>query len=115
MIPSLSRLIPKDAFEAYNKRKVQESQIGDTKEDNEIEKRRLYGKQLMQKLRENILKKFRYAQHDKSISDMIVEETIPNLTYSVFKIGIYLTSNVKLYFNTLKCSWSHILEHLCRT
>ena len=80
MIPANDRLIRKDVFEAYEKRKLLENKLTETKDENEIEAFRLKGRRLTQKIREQILKKFRYAQHQKSLSDIVVEETIPNLT-----------------------------------
>lgn len=80
MIPSLDRFIGRDVFESYEKRKKSENHVSEGKEENEIEAARLAGRRLLQKVRENILRRFRYAQHQKTLADMIVEETIPNLT-----------------------------------
>ncbi len=84
MIPSLDRYIVRDAFVAYEKRKENEFHVRDGREENEIEASRLSGRRILQKIRENILKRFRYRQHQKTLADMIVEETIPNLTYVLF-------------------------------
>ena len=81
MIPPLDRFVGRDVFVAYERRKVSENSIRDAKDENEIEAARMQGRRILRKIRENIFKRFRQRQHQKTLSDMIVEETIPNLTY----------------------------------
>jgi hypothetical protein len=79
MIPANERGVPRDAFDLIEKRKQTETQVGSLKEKNEIEMHRLAGKALIQKIREQILKRFRYAQTQKSLSDVVIEEILPNI------------------------------------
>ncbi len=79
MIPTNERGIPRDTFDVIEKRKQTEAHVNTLKEKNEIEMHRLAGKALIQKIREQILKRFRYAQTQKSLSDIVVEEVLPNI------------------------------------
>jgi hypothetical protein len=82
MIPPYDRYINRDALVAYDKRRQGdvEEKTRDAREENEIEKKRLQGRKIYQKIRENILKRYRHSQHQKTLADMVVEETVPNLT-----------------------------------
>lgn len=47
--------------------------------ENEIELSREKGQKIIRKIRERIIKQFRFAQNQKSLTDMIIEEQVPNI------------------------------------
>lgn len=98
MVPANERYVKKDQFDLYEKRKLKEisgddedetqlvSKPGETlrstktKElENEIELKRAHGQKIMRKIRERILKQFKFTQAQKTLADMVIEEQVPNI------------------------------------
>lgn len=78
----------KDQFDLYDKRKLKDTTGEDEEEEkaakskdlmNEIRLTRDRGQKLIKQIRERIIKQFRFAQNQKSLSDMIIEEQVPNI------------------------------------
>ena len=51
---------------------------------NEIELARIRGQKLVSKLREKIIKQFKFSQSQKTHSDMVLEENVPNIKFAIF-------------------------------
>jgi hypothetical protein len=97
MIPAIERFVRKDQFESYEKR-LQKDTFGDDQEEeekeseknqirvskrknllNEIEMSRVRGQKIVKKIRERIIKQYKFTQSQKTLGDMIVEEQVPNI------------------------------------
>lgn len=93
MIPAIDRYVKKDMFDQYEKRKLKditeedEEKPDDTMKstsrykeiDDEIEISRAQGQKLVKKIRERIIKQFQFTQTQKTLSDMVIEEQVPNI------------------------------------
>lgn len=90
MIPPYDRNLQREMMVAYDRRRQGVTKVKEGKEDNEIEALRLKGRLIYQKIRESILKRYRQSQHQKTLADMVVEETVPNLTYAVLNKILFI-------------------------
>ncbi len=95
MIPAVERYVKKDQFDAYEKRKNKDITGEDEEEEkpdeslrltqkakeleNEIELSRVRGQKIIKKIRERIIKQFKFTQTQKTLADMVVEEQVPNI------------------------------------
>lgn len=93
MIPVYERLVKRGQFEEYDKRKQREltgeeeiektnDKLSSTKLNqriNQIDIIRNRGRKYVEKIRQKIIKEFRFAQSQKTLSDMIFEEQMPNI------------------------------------
>lgn len=97
LLPIDERNVKKDAFEFYEKRRLKDSSLDDDEEKknnatfsslktsstkdvkNEIEEARAAGQKYIRKIREQILTQFKFIQSQKSISDIVIEEQVPNI------------------------------------
>jgi coiled-coil and C2 domain-containing protein 2A len=93
MIPINERSVRKDQFDIYEKRKIKDLAGDDEEEktndtirsgkfkdmENEIEMSRARGQKIVRRIREQILKQFKFTQSQKTLSDMIIEEQVPNI------------------------------------
>ncbi|XP_013408980.1 coiled-coil and C2 domain-containing protein 2A-like isoform X3 [Lingula anatina] len=75
-IPALEKDIPQDAFLEYEKKEKEKEQL---REDKDIESHRAAVAQFMQRVREQVLQRFRLAAHQKSFHDVVFEEEVPNI------------------------------------
>ena len=98
MIPAIERYVKKDMFIAYEKRKLKDI-TGDEEDEkldesiglrasskakeleNEIEMSRIKGQRIVRKIRERIIKQFKFTQTQKTLADMIIEEQVPNINF----------------------------------
>jgi coiled-coil and C2 domain-containing protein 2A len=99
MIPANDRSVRKDQFDAYEKRKIKDLAGDDEEEkpddtmrsgklkdmENEIEMSRARGQKIVRRIREQILKQFKFTQSQKTLSDMIIEEQVPNIKFVFFE------------------------------
>jgi hypothetical protein len=103
MIPALERHVRKDQFVVYERRRVKDlvgDELDDADEDKEdldglksltmttrarleqpnpIDLARVRGRKVIREIRERIIKQFRFVQSQKSLSDMIIEEQVPDI------------------------------------
>ena len=95
MLPIEDRFIRKDVFDLYEKRKLKD--LGDDQDEedesvldssrrprvkeakNEIDEARIAGQKQMRRIREQILTQFKFIQSQKTLSDIIIEEQVPNI------------------------------------
>lgn len=89
MIPVHDRSVKDKQFTEYEKRKKREL-TGEEEEEktnekfnsnklNQIDIIRQRGRKYVEKIRQKIIKEFRFAQSQKSLTDMIFEEQMPNI------------------------------------
>ncbi|KAL8612721.1 hypothetical protein ACOMHN_025372 [Nucella lapillus] len=83
MIAPFEREIPRDAFTEYEKKQRDEER---QKVMDDIEGVRQAHSRYVQKIREQVIMRFRLASHQKRLEDMVVEEAVPNIAM----IGISL-------------------------
>ncbi|RNA20455.1 coiled-coil and C2 domain-containing 2A isoform X4 [Brachionus plicatilis] len=93
MIPVYDRLIKRAQFDEYERRKQREltgeeevekpnEKMSSTKLNqrmNQIDIVRNRGRKYVEKIRQKIIKEFRFAQSQKTLADMIFEEQMPNI------------------------------------
>ncbi len=94
LLPINEKFIRKDTFVQFEKRKIRElmddedpdkstETTGTPKSKkeikNEIEEARAAGQKYIRKIREKILAKFKFIQSQKTLSDMVIEEQVPNI------------------------------------
>jgi hypothetical protein len=53
---------------------------------NQIDLARIRGRKTIREVRERIIKQFRFVQSQKSLSDMVIEEQVPDIKYKTFLI-----------------------------
>ena len=51
--------------------------------ENEIEASRARGQRLTRRIRDQIVKQFKFAQSQKTLADMVIEEEVPNMRYAM--------------------------------
>ncbi|RUS72243.1 hypothetical protein EGW08_019997 [Elysia chlorotica] len=78
MIPSLEREIPKDALKEYEKKQREETQMPHVKGD--LEHHRAQVNLYLQKIKERVTAQYRFASHQKTLQDVVNEDTVPNIT-----------------------------------
>ncbi|XP_052775366.1 coiled-coil and C2 domain-containing protein 2A-like isoform X2 [Mya arenaria] len=86
MVPALEREVPKDAFAEYERKKREEQRL---LQEDDIESQRAAVKRFRQKIREQVMRTFRYQAHMKSWDDIVKEEMVPNVALlgtSIMKI-----------------------------
>lgn len=76
MIPLLDRDIPRDTFAEYEKKKREEEKY---KEEKDIESHRAAVSKFMQRVREQVIRRFRLLAHQRRLEDVINEEAVPNI------------------------------------
>nr|XP_022316561.1 coiled-coil and C2 domain-containing protein 2A-like isoform X3 [Crassostrea virginica] len=76
MVPLLDRDIPRDTFTEYEKKKREEEQY---KEEKDIESHRAKVSKFMQRVREQVIRRFRLLAHQRRLEDVISEEAVPNI------------------------------------
>lgn len=115
MLPNQDRYVKRDTFDAYEKRKMKENNLEDDDEEqedknaslkspkdkemkNEIELARNAGQKHMRKIRQQILAQFKFIQSMKTLSDMVLEEQVPdiNALSSIF-YNLYVEPKRPLY------------------
>ncbi|PVD23406.1 hypothetical protein C0Q70_16675 [Pomacea canaliculata] len=76
LVPLYEREIPRDAFTEYEKkhREKEHQRHGD-----DIEATRQAHSKYIQKIREQMIMRFRIASHQKRLEDMVIEEGVPNI------------------------------------
>jgi coiled-coil and C2 domain-containing protein 2A len=83
MIPSLERYISKGKFAKYEERMNKTTKLTLSRPikgiDNEIDAARFNGQQYLQSIRQHILSRYKFAQNQKTLADMVIEDTIPNI------------------------------------
>lgn len=76
MVPVHEREIPRDTFTEYEKKKREEEKI---KQSDDIEEQRQEINKFLQKVREQVMRKFRQLAHQKHLADVVLEEDVPNI------------------------------------
>ncbi|XP_046545533.1 LOW QUALITY PROTEIN: coiled-coil and C2 domain-containing protein 2A-like [Haliotis rubra] len=76
LVPVYEREIPRDAFTEYEKKQREEDRM---KAKEDIESHRAAVSKFMQKVREQVMQRFRMAAHSKRLEDMVVEDVVPNI------------------------------------
>ncbi|XP_067678650.1 coiled-coil and C2 domain-containing protein 2A-like [Haliotis asinina] len=76
MVPAYEREIPRDAFTEYEKKQREEDRM---KAKEDIESHRAAVSKFMQRVREQVMQRFRMAAHSKRLEDMVVEDVVPNI------------------------------------
>ncbi len=76
MIPAFDSEVPEEVFLEFERRKREEQKV---KQMDETEAHRVAVAKFMQNVREQVLKRFRLAQHQKTLEDMVSEEMVPNI------------------------------------
>lgn len=109
MIPAYERHVRRDQFVLYERRRLKDAESAalgedldddEDKEDedgiggkksltatsrskfeppNQIDLARMRGRKTIRELRERIIKQFRFVQSQKSLSDMVIEEQVPDI------------------------------------
>jgi coiled-coil and C2 domain-containing protein 2A len=97
LLPIDERNVKKDMFDAYDKRIRNELSLEEDQEKktsvsnlkqtqsskeikNEIEEARAAGQKYIYKIRQQILTQFKFIQNQKTLTDIIIEEQVPNIT-----------------------------------
>jgi coiled-coil and C2 domain-containing protein 2A len=94
MLPAFDKYVKEEQFEAYRKRKEgrdeEDKELAESlgksmrgEPQNEIEIARLNGQRLISKIRERILKQFKFTQNQKVLADMVIEEQVPNIKFVI--------------------------------
>ena len=86
MIPAFVHEIPDDIFVEYERKKYEDEK---PKDMDEIEKHMATTAKFLQKVREQIFERYRLTQHQKTLSEMVIEELVPDvfrLTPAVSKL-----------------------------
>lgn len=96
MLPLNSKYIKEEVFEPYRRRvegvgnelgfgdqtmadsTMKSTRVGGEPQ-NEIELSRWRGQKIVSKIREKIIKQFKFSQSQKHLSDMVIEEQVPNI------------------------------------
>ncbi|CAH1773716.1 unnamed protein product [Owenia fusiformis] len=86
MIPCVEAEVPPEIFNEYEKKKKEEEKI---KQGDALEEHRDSVMRFMQRVRENVIQRFRAASHQKTLADMVIEEAVPN-------VGTIIPSLVKI-------------------
>ncbi|ESO88285.1 hypothetical protein LOTGIDRAFT_219375 [Lottia gigantea] len=76
MAPAYERELPRDLFMEYERKQREEERI---KETEDIEAHRAAVNRFMQRVREQVMRRFRLAQHQKRLEDVVIEEVVPNI------------------------------------
>lgn len=76
LIAAFEREIPRDAFAEYEKKQREEER---QKQIDDYEGTRQAHSRYVQKIREQIVMRFRLASHQKRLEDMVIEEAVPNI------------------------------------
>jgi coiled-coil and C2 domain-containing protein 2A len=104
MIPALDKLVKEEQFEAFKKRKEgrleEEKEFGESmgkslrggELQNEIEIARINGQRIIAKIRERIIKQFKFTENQKVLADMVIEEQVPNIKYVHFFLPFFCYS-----------------------
>ena len=94
LLPNKDRYVKRDTFDQYEKRKHRENNLQDEDEEeddkglkspkakemkNEIEVARNAGQRHVRKIRQQILAQFKFIQSQKALSDMVIEEQVPDI------------------------------------
>lgn len=88
MVPALSREIPPNTFIAYDEKVKREEKL---RQKKDIESSRQAVTVYLQRVRDEILQRFREAAHKKSFNDMVNEKEYPTLAVllpSLFKVVV---------------------------
>lgn len=75
-VPAFDKEIPDEVFLEYEKEKEKQEKIGKLDQGSH----RAAVAQFMQKVREQVILRFRIAAHQKVLSDVIFEEAVPNIS-----------------------------------
>lgn len=78
MVPCFEREIPKDALKEYEKKKREDTQMPNVKGD--LEQHRAQVNLYLQKIKERVTAQYRFASHQKTLQDVVNEDTVPNIT-----------------------------------
>ncbi|XP_048762965.2 coiled-coil and C2 domain-containing protein 2A-like isoform X2 [Ostrea edulis] len=76
MVPLLDRDIPRDTFTEFEKKKREEDKY---KEEKDIESHRAAVSKFMQRVREQVIRRFRLLAHQRRLDDVVNEEAVPNI------------------------------------
>ncbi|KAK7488454.1 hypothetical protein BaRGS_00020239, partial [Batillaria attramentaria] len=76
MVAPFEREIPRDAFAEYEKKQREEER---QKQLDDYEGTRQAHSRYVQKIREQVVMRFRLASHQKRLEDMVIEEAVPNI------------------------------------
>lgn len=81
---------------------------------NQIELARMRGRKTIREMRERIIRQFRFVQSQKSLSDMIIEEQVPDIKFaSINKLSSLILAVDEKSDSLLKCLGKSILEFVC--
>ncbi|XP_041861355.1 coiled-coil and C2 domain-containing protein 2A [Melanotaenia boesemani] len=86
-VPAFDREVSNTVFQEYEKR-LKDGEIIDTKEH--LDSHRALVAKYLQKIRESVINRFLLAKHDYLLSDLVIEEEIPNigiLGINLFKLA----------------------------
>ena len=76
MIPMFDKEVPADAFKEYeNKQKEEEK----ARQMDKVESHRAEVARFMQRVREQVMIRFRIASHQKTLPDVVFEDAVPNI------------------------------------
>ncbi|XP_050400906.2 coiled-coil and C2 domain-containing protein 2A [Patella vulgata] len=76
MVPVYERELPRDIFMEYERKQREEDRI---KHTEDIESHRAAVNRFMQRVREEVMRRFRMAAHQKRLEDVVIEEVVPNI------------------------------------
>ncbi|XP_069126927.1 coiled-coil and C2 domain-containing protein 2A-like isoform X2 [Argopecten irradians] len=76
MVPLKVQEIPRDTFTEYEKKKREETKLA---RRDDIESHREDRAKFMQRVREQVIQRFRILAHMKRLEDVVIEEAVPNI------------------------------------
>ncbi|KAL4236189.1 Coiled-coil and C2 domain-containing protein 2A [Mactra antiquata] len=75
MVPVYDREIPRDTFTEYERKKREEQKL---RQMDDIESHRAAVKRFRQRIREQVMRRFRVQSHMKRLEDVVIEEAVPS-------------------------------------
>ncbi|XP_052236209.1 coiled-coil and C2 domain-containing protein 2A-like isoform X5 [Dreissena polymorpha] len=78
MVPAHEREVPRDVFTEYERKKREEQRLK-SEGDHDIETQRMAVKRYRQKIRDQVMRRFRRQAHMKNWEDMVKEDMVPNI------------------------------------